>query len=356
MRVPARNLVTFSRRYGRLALVAAFILAPLFARAASLDQLEQQAQSNDTQIQQLQNNVNQKSDEAATLQGQIAAMQAQADALQGQINDVEAKIELINARIDAKKKVLDEYIRQQYYNGDTSDLEMLYSSDNFSQFMDKEQYLQAGQTEVQQLIKEITADRKELDNQKAKLDSDKNALAAQQKNIADLLAKTQGEEASYQALLNQANAQQAQIISSISAAVGSGGAKNYGFVVKGQVIGYEGSTGNSTGPHLHFTVISGGAAVDPNGYLNSGRVSWPLDDFTISQGFGCTSYSFEAYDPSCPNLHFHNGIDMSGPYGEPVHAAASGTIVDNGWQPYGFGHYIIINHGGFETLYGHLQQ
>ena len=51
----------------------------------------------------------------------------------------------------------------------------------------------------------------------------------------------------------------------------------------------------------------------------------------------------------------HPGIDIALPAGSPVYASDTGTVTFAGWNIYGFGNLIVVNHGnGAETFYGHL--
>ena len=51
----------------------------------------------------------------------------------------------------------------------------------------------------------------------------------------------------------------------------------------------------------------------------------------------------------------HPGLDIALAEGSPVYASDTGTVTFAGWNIYGFGNLIVVNHGnGAETFYGHL--
>jgi murein DD-endopeptidase MepM/ murein hydrolase activator NlpD len=65
-------------------------------------------------------------------------------------------------------------------------------------------------------------------------------------------------------------------------------------------------------------------------------------------------YNWHNYGPRyTPWVEFHNGDDLAVPRGTPVHAAAAGTVVAAEWHS-GWGNVVVINHGKYFTLYGHL--
>lgn len=57
---------------------------------------------------------------------------------------------------------------------------------------------------------------------------------------------------------------------------------------------------------------------------------------------------------------YHNGLDIAVPWGwgmPPLFASSSGTVTRAGWDPWGLGLHVQIDHGnGFETVYGHMSR
>jgi murein DD-endopeptidase MepM/ murein hydrolase activator NlpD len=61
----------------------------------------------------------------------------------------------------------------------------------------------------------------------------------------------------------------------------------------------------------------------------------------LTQPFGCTSFELEPFDPFCPGLHVHTGVDLAAPEGTAVHAATGGTA-HVGYDAQGAGLYLVV--------------
>lgn len=76
----------------------------------------------------------------------------------------------------------------------------------------------------------------------------------------------------------------------------------------------------------------------------------PANLARFTSGFGTRS------DPFRGRAAMHAGIDLAGPTGTPIYAAADGTVGFSGVRG-GYGNFIELNHGaGIATRYGHMSR
>lgn len=83
-----------------------------------------------------------------------------------------------------------------------------------------------------------------------------------------------------------------------------------------------------------------GTVVD--GPVGNGYFLWPTTERWLS-----------GYDYSPETNHF--GIDIAGTEGNAIFGADNGVVVYAGWNDWGYGNVVVIDHGnGWQTLYAHL--
>ncbi|MGD0006568.1 MAG: peptidoglycan DD-metalloendopeptidase family protein [Anaerolineaceae bacterium] len=79
-----------------------------------------------------------------------------------------------------------------------------------------------------------------------------------------------------------------------------------------------------------------------DGPIGAGTFIWPTTEKYLS-----------GYDYSPETNHW--GIDIAGKIGNPIYAADNGVVVYAGWNDWGYGNMVVIDHGnGWQTLYAHL--
>jgi len=334
------------------------------ANQATLTSLEAQAHT-------LQNKINALQTEIDTAAKQIKLTNLEIERLKGEIADTEADLE-------KQKGILSESIRTLYKEGNITTLEMIASSNSYSDFISQQEYLSRLKDSVQESAKKVAALKDELvakkasqENYKEELVGQKKALESKQAEQNQLLVETQGQEYRYQALLSDLEEQRKQAEANLEAFLAAGNFVSLGRVDAGDTIGYVGSTGYSFGNHLHFEVRNGiSNPVDPvvayswyqdfehfgvsqliNGFI------WPVpqvDSVNGGQAYGC-QYNI-VYLTACQSGGWlHSGIDIPAPAGSIIRAAGSGDIIFRGNNGDGYGNKVIIDHGGgVFSVYAHM--
>jgi peptidoglycan hydrolase CwlO-like protein len=203
------------------------------------DKYDDQINALQQQVNAYQSQTSVLAGQAATLQSAVAQIQSDMSAIQAQINLSQVKYNQLTIQIaETAQKIKDnqdalgQTLADLYVDDSISPLEMIAGSKNISEYLDKQTYRSSIKDQLTSTITTIKDLKTKLDTQKVDVKgvldqqtTQKSALAAKQSEQQDLLTQTQGQEASYQQLINDNKAKIAAAAAAQAAAVASYGSK-----------------------------------------------------------------------------------------------------------------------------------
>ncbi|MBE6883026.1 MAG: hypothetical protein E7487_00315 [Ruminococcaceae bacterium] len=300
-------------------------------------------------------------EEIALLEEQIALLELEIDEREVEINDREADIAQTEGLIQDTERLIankeseisDTFntfalrLRAMYMNNNVSTLGLLLGAESFTEFLTRAEVLRRIAQHDNEIIDQLTKTKEEITKIKEELALDKNELERQVENLngekADLeaaikeLESNKVDQVAAQSTLNVKVNQIKNEIQDIAALEKEFLARKKELQALEKEIQAE---LNEIYKQLNSTTKE---------YVG-GTFLWPVANYTkITSYFG---WRFN-------NTNFHTGIDISGKgiYGKPARAANTGTVIYIGWQPKGYGNYVIVDHGGgYTTLYAHATE
>lgn len=264
---------------------------------------------------------------------EIEKTQREINLLELQINELSTRIEGLELSLGELSEILVDRIQQQYKQSQLDPLSSLLMNAGLSGFIRDQRYIKQARAHTEDIMLATEYKRQVYDEQKSQkevkqnevqvlrnqLEGQRKELAQQRQDKQTLLQVTKNDEQTYQQKLAQALAEY-QAIQSIVA--GGGDESKVRDVKKGDTIAsiIPGRSTCSTGAHLHFEVVKGGAHVNPAGFLKSTDITWYDSSFgfsggwdwpvhnpaIVTQGYGMTSFARSGFYGGSG----HTGIDM----------------------------------------------
>ena len=361
-------------------LISSFFAVTIFAQSEvdKYQEIQKKIAEVSAKISDLQKIERDLSEQITYINSQIKLTELRIEEAQVKIDQLEKEIGVLGFRIgyitdsvNRLEVLLKQRIVATYQQSFISNIELLLTSRDFSDLILRLQYVKQVQENDKKILADLQTTKATYSNQKEeredkqaqieeakeKLDAANLLLAKQKKEKADFLAITRNDESRYQEELRKLQADAA----SISQALGNIGAR-VGTVSKGDIVASVGSSGCSTGPHLHFEVFTDakveggriiGNRVDPKPYLEDGKYERPVPNYpqNVTTWYGVTYF-----------LGVHTGIDIADPFGTPIRAIDGGeayfTQAPCNYKIAGgtsLGKGIVVDHkNGLVTLYWHI--
>ena len=299
---------------------------------AQLEELQNKADAQQAETERIQAKVDNVSEQLRVLSGYVSEAEADYAEVQGQLDDTESRIadnqELLQKtekELGEKSKQLSKRVRNIYMHGQVSYIDVLFGAKNFNDFLTRMDLLTRVLKSDYALVQQVRSDKKVIETARAELEKERKARIALVKDAAAKRAELRSRKRDKDALL--ARMENDLELSKQAYEEMLAASKEVENLINARRYQYSGPA------------ISG-----------SGAMMWPIASNEITSEYGWRTH------PIYGDARYHSGIDIGGDYGQPIYAAASGTVVYAGWIS-GYGYAVIIDHGGgVSTLYGHNEE
>lgn len=307
---------------------------------------------------ELQSQKNAAQAEKDTLAAKLNSIIAQMNKTQEELSAKETEIstaeeELVQAKVDEDDQYnsMKKRIKYMYEGGNTQFLEILMSSSNIGDLLNKAEYVSKLSsydrdmlTAFQDTVKAVEEKEAKLQDEYEKLNTLQSSLVSQQTEAQTLISSKEAQIAEIQDQITdnanlladlKAKAEEAKRLQeeqAAAAAAAAAAAKKNNSTSSSN--GSSSSGSSSSRPASSGNVVSG-----------SGYFTHPCPGMTYQSSYFGEVRSFDSRP--------HKGNDYAAPTGTPTYAAAAGTVITAGWSN-SAGNWVVISHGnGLVTKYMH---
>lgn len=285
----------------------------------ALNQTKNEQKAVFVEINQLDTNIEKTENELENITAQLDETKKNLTQTEGALLEATEKKE---NQYEATKKRM----KYLYENGPIGYLDVLLNSKDFSDFLNRMEYVNDIVQYDNKVFENMKATEENIKIKKAEIETKKRSI--------DLLLKEQTEKKHG---LEQTKSQKAQVLAKLET-----DAAAYEKKLK------EIEEDSKEIERLIKKAQEEAARKAASTKYTGGVMMWPLNGYySISSGYGART------SPIRGTAEVHRGIDIPAPRNTPVMAASAGTVIFAGWNN-SYGNMVIIDHGGgISTVYAH---
>ena len=315
--------------------------------AAKKQQVKQETKKLEEQSRKMQQEIKNLDEKMIKSNDAYEACQEKLISVQKQLKKTQQELKEAKASKEDQSRIMSKRIKFLYENGNMAYMEVIFEANNFQEFLKRADYvskiskydsnmflqLQTTEDKIRMATKSLKQDYQNTKTLTAKAKTEKEKLDQAAAKKKSKLASYQKQLASDKELLAWFEAEEKRQEEMDLASAKDGNADN--------------TTSKATTESKKETTTT----TSPATTVSSGNLIWPVPScHSISSGYGYRIH------PVTGVRKLHAGIDIPCSTGTTIVAAASGTVVDAGYNAYN-GNYLKISHGnGLETMYLHCSK